>query len=49
MVSYTVVMVGCRCNIVLNVHARSEKSDDSEDSFNEQLEQVFEIIFLSTI
>jgi len=30
------------CNIVLNVHTRSEmKSDDSKDSFYEELEQVF--------
>ena len=39
------------CNIiVLNVHAPSEeKSDNSKDSFYEELEQVFFIIFLSTI
>ena len=36
--------------IVLNVRATSkEKSDDSKDSFNEELEQVFFIIFLSAI
>ena len=36
--------------IVLNVHAPSEeKSEDSKDSFDEELEQVFKIIFLSTI
>jgi len=35
--------------IVLNVHALSEeKSDDSKDSFYEELEQVL-IIFLSII
>jgi len=34
---------GCWCNIiVLNVHVPSkEKSDDSKDSFNEELEKVF--------
>jgi len=39
------------CNIiVLNVHAPSEeKSDDSKDSFYEELEQVFFIIFLISI
>jgi hypothetical protein len=38
---------GRRCNIiVLNVHAPSEeKSDDSKDSFYEELEQVLFIIF----
>ena len=31
------------CNIVLNVHVASEdKSDDSKDSFYEELEQVFD-------
>jgi len=36
--------------IVLNVHAPSEeKSDDSKDSFYKEIEQVFFIIFLSTI
>ena len=41
-VSYTLVLRGCRCNIVLNVHAPSEeKSDDTKDSFYEQLEQIF--------
>jgi hypothetical protein len=39
--SYTVLR-GCWCSIVLNVHAPSEeKSDDSKDSFYEELEQVF--------
>ena len=49
-VSY-IVLRGRWCNIiVLNVHAPSEKkSDDSKDSFYEELEQVFFIIFLSTI
>jgi len=49
-VSY-IVLRGCWCNIiVLNVHAPSEeKSDDSKDSFYKELEQVFFIIFLSTI
>jgi hypothetical protein len=44
------VLRGDWCNIiVLNVHVPSEeKSDDLEDSFYEELEQVF-IIFLSTI
>ena len=39
------------CNIiVLNVHASSEeKSDDSKDSFYEELEQGIFIIFRSTI
>ena len=41
-VSY-IVLRGCWCNIVLNVHALSEeKSDDSSDSFYEELEQVFD-------
>ena len=48
-VSY-IVMRGLWSNIiVLNVHALSEeKSDDSKDSFYEELEQVL-IIFLSII
>ena len=38
------VLRGCWCNIiVLNEHAPSEeKSDDSKDSFCEELEQVFD-------
>jgi hypothetical protein len=38
------------CNItVLSVQAlREEKNDDSEDSFYEEMEQIFKIIFLST-
>jgi exonuclease III len=38
------VLGGCWCNIiVLNVHAPTEeKSDDSKDSFYEELEQVFD-------
>jgi len=46
-----IILWGCWCKIiVLNVHAPSEvKSDDSKDSFYEELEQVFFIIFLSTI
>ena len=45
-----IVLRGRWCNIiVLNVHAPSEdKSGDSNDSFNEELEQGF-IIFLSTV
>jgi hypothetical protein len=40
--SYVVLRGRC-CNIVLNVHAPSEeKSDDSEDSFYEELEQSFD-------
>ena len=40
-VSY-IVLRGCWCNIVLNVHAPSEeKSDDSKDRFYEELGQVF--------
>jgi len=41
-VSY-IVLRGCWCNtIVLNVHAPTEeKSDDSKDSFYDELEQVF--------
>jgi len=41
-VSY-IALRGCWCNIiVLNVHAPSEeKSDDSKDSFNEELEKAF--------
>ena len=45
------IVLRCRwCNIiVLNVHALSEeKSDDSKDSFYEELEQDL-IIFQSTI
>jgi hypothetical protein len=39
-----IVLEGCWCNIiVLNVHAPSEeKSDDSKDSFHEELEQLFD-------
>ena len=46
-----IVLRGRWCNIiVLNVHAPGEeKSDDSKDSFYEELEQVFFIVFLSTI
>jgi hypothetical protein len=42
-----IVLRGCWCNIiVLNVHAQSEdKSDDSKDSFYEELEQVFFLSF----
>ena len=42
-VSY-IVLIGRWCNIiVLNVHAPSEdKSDDSKDSFYEEIEQVFD-------
>ena len=40
-VSY-IVLRGRWCNIVLNVHAPSEeKSNESKDSFYEELEQVF--------
>jgi hypothetical protein len=48
-ISY-IVLRGRWCNtIALNVHAPSEeKSDDSKDSFYEELEQVL-IIFLRTI
>ena len=39
-----IVLRGCWCNItVLNVHALTEeKNDDSNDSFYEELEQVFD-------
>ena len=38
-----IVLRGRWCNIVLNVHAPSEeKSDGSKDSFDEELEQVFD-------
>ena len=49
-VSY-IVLKGRWCNITaLNVHAPSEeKSDESKDSFYEELEQVFFMIFLSAI
>jgi hypothetical protein len=41
-VSYIVLRGHCRNIIVLNVHAPSEdKSDDSKDSFYEELEHVF--------
>jgi len=37
-----IVLRGHWCNIILNVHAPSEKtSDDSKGSFYEELEQVF--------
>jgi len=38
-----IILRGCWCNIItLNVHGPSEeKSDDSKDSFLEELEQVF--------
>ena len=43
MVSY-IVLRGRWCNtIILNVHAPSEeKSDDSKDSFHEEIEQIFD-------
>jgi len=49
-VSY-VVLRGGWCNIiVLNVHAPSEeKSENLKDSFYEDLEQLFFIIFLNNI
>jgi len=49
-VSY-IVLRGRGCSIiVLNVRESSEEeSDDSKDSFCEELEQVFFIIFLSKI
>jgi len=49
-VSY-IVLRDCWCTIiVLNVHAPSEKKcNDSTDSFYEDLEQDFFIIFLNTI
>jgi len=41
-VSY-IVLRGCWCNSILNVHTQSEeKSDDSKDSFYEELEQIFD-------
>jgi len=45
------VLRGGWCNIiVLNMNAPSEeKTDDSKDSFYEELEQVFLIIFIGTI
>jgi len=37
-----IVLRGCWCNIVLNVHAPSEeKGDDSKGSFYKELEQFF--------
>ena len=50
-VEFVIVLRGRWCNIiVLNVHAPSEeKSDESKDSFYEELEQVFLIISLITI
>jgi hypothetical protein len=49
-VSY-IVLRGRWCNIiVLSVHAPSEeKMDDLKDSFYEEIEQLFFVIFLSTI
>ena len=39
-VSY-IVLRGCWCNVVLNLHAPSEeKSDDSKDSFGKELDHV---------
>ena len=36
-----IILRGCWCNIILNVHAPSEeKSDDSKGRFYEELEQV---------
>jgi hypothetical protein len=36
-----VALRGCWCNVVLNVHSPSEeKSDDSKDSFDKELDQV---------
>ena len=49
-ISYIVLRGRWRNIIVLNVHVPSEeKRDDSDDSFFEEFEQVFKIIFLSTI
>jgi hypothetical protein len=46
-----IVLRGRWCNIiVLNAHAPTEeKGDDSKDSFYEELEKVFFIVFLSII
>jgi hypothetical protein len=43
-VVFQLVLRGCWCNIiVLNVHAPTEeKSDDSKDSFYEELEHIFD-------
>jgi len=43
-----IVMRGQWCNIVLNVHVPRE-DDDSNDNFYEELQQVFELFFFSTI
>ena len=41
-----IVLRGRLCNIILNVHAPSEeKSDDSTESFYEELKQVFFLSF----
>jgi len=49
MVSY-IVLRGGWCNIILNVHTTSgEKSDESKDSFYEELEQGFFNYFPPTI
>jgi exonuclease III len=49
-VSYTVMRGRWSNIIVLNVHApNEEKSDQSKDSFYEELETVFFIIFLRNI
>ena len=49
-VSYIVLRGRWYNIIVLNVHAPSEdQCDDSKDSFYEELEQVFFIIFLGII
>ena len=43
-----IVLRAHKCNIVVNVHAPSEeKSDESKDSFCEELEQFFLLIFQS--
>jgi hypothetical protein len=46
--SYIVLRGRCYI-IVLNVHAPTEESDDSKDSFYEELEQVFDRRWHSSI
>jgi len=44
-----IILRGCWCNIiVLHSHVPTENSDDSKESFYEELEQVFDH-FLSTL
>jgi hypothetical protein len=41
-ISYTSIALKCRCDIVLDVHVRTEDKDDIKGSFYKELEQVFD-------